>query len=89
MDGIQRAERSRERLGGPRKHRAGDLDHLHCLDKPKRSFPSHCDLVIAEPLGQPQTVQGAQAFHFEAGYPGFGVVLNFGAVKTIVISMVI
>lgn len=63
MDGIERSENSRKRLGGALEDRRHRIEENEALEKPKDSFSPPRQLVIREILFEADPVQGPQALY--------------------------
>jgi len=60
MDRVQGSKNRRERLGGPGKNRAIDLDELHPGQQPMKSLSALRDFLIRQTLRDPQAVDRAE-----------------------------
>ena len=67
VNGIERSERCRKRLGGAAQDDPRRLHDFHFPDEPKSRLPVRGELFVRESARQPQTIQRSKAFHLDHG----------------------
>src|SRR6266498_2524031 len=73
MNRIQRPERGRKRLSGPRKDGLVHLDDLHPFQQPIHRLTAARDLGITDPCQQAKTVESAKTLDLRQRAPHSGV----------------
>jgi hypothetical protein len=67
VDGIERAQRNRQRLRRARGDRAGDVHDSHGLEDPVDCLTPLNDLRFGDSLDEPQPIRGPETLHLHEG----------------------